>query len=334
MLETLPARFARAMSQVIEAAEAFRGATAPNPPVGCALLDRDGAVLAVAAHRRAGTAHAEAAAIATCRDAGTVDRIDTVLVTLEPCNHWGRTPPCSEAILSTPARTIVIGARDPNPRVAGGGAQRLLEAGLSVAWLADLPGPVAAALSARCIDLIAPFAKRATTGRPWVTVKQALDATGSMIPPPGRKTFTSEAALRFAHVLRKRADAILTGSGTILADHPEFTVRRVADHADRIRQLVILDRRGRIPADVLAAAASRKFDAVVADDLPRALDRLGETGALEVLVEAGPAVTRSVLDAELWDEHIVILKGAGRDGTDRAEVRRRDDGTMRSVDLA
>ena len=108
-----------------------------------------------------------------------------------------------------------------------------------------------------------------------------------MIPPPGRKTFTSEAALRYAHVLRKRADAILTGSGTVLADDPHFTVRRVPDHADRIRQLAILDRRGRISADRISAAASRKFDVFVAHDLPLALDRLGEAGALEVLVEAG-----------------------------------------------
>ena len=334
MLENLPVGVAPAMAQAIAAAEGFRGATAPNPPVGCALLDRDGAVLVVAAHRRAGTAHAEADAIARCRDAGTADRIDTVVVTLEPCNHWGRTPPCTEAILSTPARTVVIGARDPNPRVEGGGAERLREAGLSAEWLYDVSDPTAAALSARCIDLIAPFTKRTATGRPWVTVKQALDASGSMIPPPGRKTFTSEAALRYAHGLRKRADAILTGSGTILADDPEFTVRRVPDHADRIRQLAILDRRGRVPADWLATAASRNVDAFVADDLPLALDRLGKAGVLEVLVEAGPAVTRSVLDAGLWDEHIVILKGAGHDGTDRAEVRRRGDGTVRSVDLA
>ena len=324
----------RAMARAVEAADDFRGATAPNPPVGCALLARDGSLLAVAAHQRAGTAHAEAAAIARCRDAGKFEQIDTVVVTLEPCSHWGRTPPCTEAILSTPARIVVIGARDPNPRVEGGGAERLAEVGLSAEWLRDLPGPAAAALSARCIDLIAPFTKRATTGRPWVTVKQALDASGSMIPPAGRKTFTSEAALRYAHGLRKRADAILTGSGTILADDPEFTVRRVPDHPDRIRQLAILDRRRRVPADVLAAAASRSFDAFVADDLPSALDRLGEAGALEVLVEAGPAVTRSVLDAGLWDEHIVIHKGAGHDGSDRAEVRRRHDGTVRSVALA
>ncbi len=167
-----------------------------------------------------------------------------------------------------------------------------------------------------------------------MTVKQALDAPGSMIPPQGRKTFTSEAALRYAHGLRKRADAILTGSGTILADDPAFTVRRVADHADRIRQLAILDRRGRVPVDVLSEAASRKFDAFVAGDLLLALDRLGEAGCLEVLVEAGPAVTRSVLDAGLWDEHIVFLKGAGPDGTDRAEIRRRHDGTVRPIDLA
>ena len=334
MHEPLPTDVARAMAKAVEAAEQFRGATAPNPPVGCAVLDRDGALLAVAAHCRAGTAHAEAAAIALCRDAGTIDRIDTVVVTLEPCNHWGRTPPCTEAILATPARTVVIGTRDPNPRVEGGGAERLIEAGLSAEWLQAWSGPAADALSARCIDLIAPFAKRATIGRPWVTVKQALDATGSMIPPRGRKTFTSEPALRYAHGLRKRADAILTGSGTILADNPEFTVRRVADHAGRVRQLAILDRRGRVPVDFLANATSRGLNAFVADDLLLALDRLGEAGCLEVLVEAGPAVTRSVLDGGLWDEHIVILKGAGHDGTDRAEVRRRHDGAVQPIDLA
>ena len=332
MLKPLPDRVLWAMAEAVDAAESFRGATAPNPPVGCALLARDGTLLAVAAHRRAGTAHAEADAIAQCRDGGTVDHIDTMVVTLEPCNHWGRTPPCTEAILATPARTVVIGVPDPNPHVRGGGAERLSMAGLTVESLRDVPGSDADRLVARCSDLVAPFSKRTTTGRPWVTVKQALDASGSMVPPPGRKTFTSDAALRYAHGLRKRADAILTGSGTILADRPEFTVRRVPDHPGRTRQLAILDRRGRIPADLLAAKY-RSFDAFVADDLLWALQRLGEAGALEVLAEAGPAVTRTVLEAGLWDEHVLISKGAGHNGTDRVEVRRHQGGTVQSFDL-
>ena len=324
-----PQDIASALRLAIDAAGRFRGATAPNPTVGCCLLDGDGRILALEAHRRAGTAHAEAGAIAAARAAGTVDRVDTVVVTLEPCDHHGRTPPCTEAILATPARRVVIGVADPNPSVAGGGAGRLARAGLDVRRAENLPG--CADLAAGCRALIAPFAKRALTGRPFVTVKQALDPAGSMIPPRGAKTFTSEPALRFAHALRRRADAILTGSGTVLADDPGFDVRRVPDHPDRRRSLAVLDRRGRVPAAWLAAAASRNLDAFAVDDLEAALDRLGAAGALEVLVEAGPAVLASIAAAGLWDEWVVIRKGEGS-APDRAEVRRRD-GSIESLEL-
>lgn len=319
----MPQDVASALRLAVDAAARFRGATAPNPPVGCCLLDADGRVLAVAAHRKAGTAHAEAGAIAAARAAGTVERVHTVVVTLEPCDHHGRTPPCTDAILSTPARRVVIGAPDPNPAVAGGGAVRLARAGLDVRMAADMRG--CGDLAADCLGLIAPFAKRATTGRPWVTVKQALDAAGSMIPPAGATTFTSEASLRFAHALRRRADAVLTGSGTVLADDPGFDVRRVADHPGRTRQLAILDRRRRVPARYLAEAERRNFAPFVGDDLGAALDRLGGAGALEVLVEAGPAVLASLDAAGLWDEWIVISKGEGA-RSDRVEIRGRDGG--------
>ena len=319
----IPLELEAALQLAVAAAERFRGATAPNPPVGCCLLDADGHVLALAAHRRAGTAHGEAGAIAAARTSGRAALIHTVVVTLEPCNHHGRTPPCTEAVLSTPARRVVIGARDPNPGVAGGGAARLADAGLAVAMAADLPGLAGAA--GACARLIAPFAKRAATGRPFVTVKQALDPAGSMIPPPGAKTFTSDAALRFAHGLRRRADAILTGSGTVLADDPGFDVRRVPDHPERRRHLAVLDRRRRVPAAYLAAAEARGLLPFVAEEVGAALDRLGEAGALEVLVEAGPAVLASLDAAGLWDEWIVIRKGEGAEA-DHADIRGRDGG--------
>src|SRR5665213_3561108 len=125
---------AQGMTAAIEAARAFEGATAPNPPVGCVLLDRSGAVLGVAAHQKAGALHAEALAIKTARAAGLVHLIHTVVVTLEPCNHHGRTPPCTEAILATPAKAVVIGMADPNSLVQRRGAKRLA-AGLSVSFL-------------------------------------------------------------------------------------------------------------------------------------------------------------------------------------------------------
>ena len=313
-----PDAIALAFRQALEAARAFEGATAPNPPVGCAILEASGSVLAVAAHQRAGTGHAEALAIADCRAKGLGEAIHTIVVTLEPCNHFGRTPPCSEAILSTPAKALWIGAVDPNPVVAGGGAERLRAASLKVMSIGDLGHADTVSLAASAQRLIAPFAKRVRTGLPWVTVKQAVDGNGSMIPPAGRKTFTSPDSLKFAHELRRRADAVLTGSGTILADAPEFTVRHVPGFASKSRHLAILDRRGRVPTDYLDAAKARGFRVLLPHSFADALHQLGEAGALEVLVEAGPQLTESVLASPFWDEHIRIT--ANKDGPDRVEV--------------
>ena len=300
---------AAALSRALDGAQRFAGATAPNPPVGCVLLDAGGMVIAEGFHRKAGLPHAEAEAIAAARAAGVADRIHTVVVTLEPCNHHGRTPPCADAILATSARRVVIGWPDPNPAVVGGGAARLAGAGLSVTFAADLPDGRSRKLALRAGRLVAPFAKRALTGLPWVTVKQALDETGGMAPPAGAKTFTSAASLTLAHRLRRRADAILTGSGTILADNPELTVRRVRDFPGKERVLAILDRRGRVPEAYMAEAGARGFSIIRPGTLEEALAELGRRGVLEVLVEAGPSLTATMLDGGLWDEHVVIQKG-------------------------
>lgn len=329
IVDGLPARLiGSAFAEALRLASEYVGATAPNPPVGCLLLDAEGRTLAAGAHRKAGDLHAEAAAIARSRDNGTFHRIHTVVVTLEPCNHTGRTPPCADAILGTPAREVWIGVRDPNPRVAGGGAARLAsDGGLAVRFIDDLDHPQAAELAAAAHRLLAPFAKRARTGLPWVTVKQARDRSGSMVPPAGRKTFTTGASLDFAHALRKRADAILTGSGTVLADTPEFTVRRVPDFPGKRRQLVILDRRGRVGGAYLEAARGRGFDVSLETSLPAALARLGEAGALEVLVEAGIALTEAILASDLWDEHVLIQQASTPGAEDVITIRRRSDQT-------
>jgi diaminohydroxyphosphoribosylaminopyrimidine deaminase / 5-amino-6-(5-phosphoribosylamino)uracil reductase len=292
-----------AMKLALLEAQKFEGATAPNPPVGCVLLDKEGNVLSVAAHKKSGTLHAEALAIKNC-DASEL--IHTVVVTLEPCNHTGRTGPCTEAILSTPAKNVWIGMEDPNPHVAGGGADRLRKAGLNVQFLNDADAPK---LKSDLQRLIAPFTKRVFQGLPWVTIKQAVDSQGSMIPPSGQKTFTSQSSLILAHQLRRRADAIITGSGTVLADDPHFTVRLVEDFTDKQRHLVLFDRRRRIPQSYLDASAARGFVISFADDMRAALKYLAEQGALEVLVEAGPSLTQSFFDNNLWDEHVLISKG-------------------------
>ena len=292
-----------AMKLALSEAQKFEGATAPNPPVGCVLLDKDGNVLSVAAHQKAGTFHAEALAIKQC---GERNLIHTVVVTLEPCNHTGRTGPCTEAILSTSAKNVWIGMSDPNPHVAGGGADRLRKAGLNVQFLNEADAPK---LKLDLQRLIAPFTKRAKQGLPWVTIKQAINTQGSMIPPAGQKTFTSQSSLILAHQLRRRAGAIITGSGTVLADDPHFTVRLVEDFANKQRRLVLFDRRRRIPQAYLDAATSRGFKISFADDLLVTLKHLSEQGALEVLVEAGPSLTQSFLDSNLWHEHVLITKG-------------------------
>lgn len=312
---------ADAFARAIAAASEYAGATSPNPPVGCVLLDASGNILAVEAHRKAGDLHAEARAIATCQAAGTIDRIHTVVVTLEPCNHHGRTPPCADAILATPAREVWIAETDPNPQVAGGGAARLAADGLSVRFLSDLDHPDASRLAAEAERLIAPFVKWVTTGLPFVTVKQALDETGSMIPPKGQRTFTSETSLTLAHRMRRRADAILTGNATILADNPEFTVRRLPDHPGKARILAILDRTGRVPGDYLTEAARRGLRPMLFADIGDALTRLGEEGVLEVLVEAGPTLTTVILSTDIWDEHVAIKK-AGDGGPDHITISR------------
>lgn len=292
---------AEAMRLACNEALRYLGATSPNPPVGAAALDENGVVLAVAAHQQAGTPHAEAALLGLCRQQGILNRLHTLCVTLEPCNHHGRTPPCTEAILAADIRHVVVGTRDPNPHVTGHGIEWLRQSGLDVTVGVE---------EERCRQLIYAFGYSVTQGRPWVTVKRALDPQGSMIPPAGQKTFTSPESLRLAHRLRKRSDVILTGSGTILADIPAFTVRHVQDHPGKRRWLAILDRRCRVPKSYLEKSVARGFEPVLYQDLQEVLRDLGQRGAREILVEAGPQLSQAVLDSDLWAMDIVLHQGA------------------------
>jgi diaminohydroxyphosphoribosylaminopyrimidine deaminase / 5-amino-6-(5-phosphoribosylamino)uracil reductase len=309
-------RFEPAMGMALNAAEKFVGATAPNPPVGAIALDKQGKVLLGAAHQVAGGPHAEAKVLELAEKLGKLSQIETLVVTLEPCNHQGKTKPCTETILRHKhIRRVVFGCHDPNPKVTGGGEARLREAGLEV---------VSGVLETECQFLIRAFAKHALTGRPYVTLKAAFTSEGSMIPPTGRKTFTSEASLLFAHELRKRADAIWTGSGTVLADQPEFTVRWVPDHPGKRRFLLLSDRRRRIGQDWLQKAEKNGFRLHFAETLDEGLDFLGKNGVLEVLVEAGPALRQAWLESGLWDESVVIIQGKGEED-DKVEIHFRDD---------
>ena len=319
-ITSIQAAFEAALAE----ARRFEGATAPNPPVGAAALDSEGKILSVQAHRKAGTPHAEAAVIEDLRARGELSKVHTLVVTLEPCNHHGRTPPCSEAIIAAGIKRVIAGCMDPNPKVAGGGAERLRSAGLDFRFLGEqgsaelglapleLSESVRASVVKSCELLIAPFAYRQRTGFPWVTVKQAISFQGSMFPAPGLKTFTSESSLILAHELRKRSDAILTGSGTVISDRPLFTVRRVPDHPGKRRWLVVMDRRRRVETEIpdwCRAAGERGFDLKFGDDLEAVLKDLSEQGVTEVLLEAGPSLTEVVLQSDFWCRHVLISQG-------------------------
>ncbi len=292
--------FLPAMKRACAEARKWVGATAPNPPVGAVALDDDGNILAVAAHVRAGADHAEAALLKLCREKGLLPRVRTLVVTLEPCTHMGKTPPCCDAILEAGIRRVVVGTRDPNPHVSGGGCDRLRAAGVEV---------IDGVAGDECRALIHAFAHFVTTGKPFVTVKRAFDEKGSMIPPQGLKTFTSKESLILAHRLRKKADAIVTGSGTILADSPLFTARLVPDHFGKTRVLGILDRRRRVPEEYLLQAAERGFDPIVYGNLDACFADLAERGAQDVLVEAGPTLSDAILNSAHWTLRADIFKG-------------------------
>ncbi|GAB6855235.1 bifunctional diaminohydroxyphosphoribosylaminopyrimidine deaminase/5-amino-6-(5-phosphoribosylamino)uracil reductase RibD [Asaia astilbis] len=319
----------RGFDAALKEASVYLGATSPNPAVGCTLLDRDGAILVSEAHHRTGTRHAEALALHRAREIGVLDRAVTALVTLEPCNHVGRTPPCSEALRDSPVSTVWVGMRDPNP-VAGGGIARLrqMPEGREVFLVEECPD--LAETHRACQALLAPFATRISKQRPWITVKQACDAKGSMIPPEGKTTFTSQNSLEIAHRLRRASDAIITGIGTVLADRPRFTVRHVADHEDRApRLLVVCDRQNRLPDSWREMMIGSGYRVIVSRDLAEIPSLLGDHGVNWAMVEAGPALLDEIADQGLWDDWLTIR--TSHEGPDRCSVRSHGPSPLRFI---
>jgi diaminohydroxyphosphoribosylaminopyrimidine deaminase/5-amino-6-(5-phosphoribosylamino)uracil reductase len=190
------------------------GRTSPNPPVG-AVVVKNGRVVGKGYHRRAGSPHAEVEAIA---DAGTRARGATLYVTLEPCNHTGRTPPCTDAVLAAGISRVVVGCADPNPEVAGGGTRRLRRRGVDV---------VLGVEERTCAELLSAFKMRVTTGLPLVTLKLAATLDGRIATRRGESRWiTGDAARQLVHRWRDQMDAVMVGAQTVMADDPELTCRR------------------------------------------------------------------------------------------------------------
>ena len=300
------------MRLALAEATRLQGRTHPNPTVG-AVLVRGKRVLAAAAHAGPGLPHAELAAMASVR--GSL-RGTTLYTTLEPCNHWGRTMPCAQAILERGVTRVVYASRDPNPLVDGKGLRRLRAAGVTVDR-----GPLVAEADA----LNRPFFKYMREKLPWVTLKAASTLDG-MSAPGTRRTIavTSEPALRHAHALRSRVDAIVVGADTVLADNPQLTARY---GADRSPLRIILDGELRTSAAarvydsgsahallITGPASARKLAPFAARGVTvwqypkpwvplRALAlRLARQGVLHLLVEGGAATHAAFLQAGLADE--------------------------------
>lgn len=308
----------RMMAFALRLAE--RGRTAPNPHVG-AVIVRDGQVLATGYHHRAGEPHAEIDAL---EKLGGRAEGATLYVTLEPCNHHGRTGPCSEAVLAAGIRRVVIGCEDRVPG-HGGGIARLCDAGVEVE---------VGVRREEAEALVADFHKRALSGLPHVTLKAAVTLDGRMATQRGdSRWITGEPARKHAHRMRDRCDAVMVGVGTVLADDPELTVRHVKGR-DPTRVVLdgalvtpesarILNVTSTAPTwifhgpgvdgarrEALLARGAQLFEVPRGDeglDLRAVLHILAEREVVRVLVEGGPTLHGSLLDAHLVDRVAVFV---------------------------
>jgi diaminohydroxyphosphoribosylaminopyrimidine deaminase / 5-amino-6-(5-phosphoribosylamino)uracil reductase len=274
---------------------AARGpATGVNPQVGCVLVTADGQVVAEGWHRGAGTAHAEVDALSRVADATGL----TAIVTLEPCNHTGRTGPCSEALIAAGVARVVYSVADPSP-VAGGGAERLREAGVEVVGGVD---------AEETEELLHQWLTAARNQRPFVTVKWASSLDGRAAAADGTSQWiTGPDARRNVHERRSLADAILVGTGTVLADDPELTARDTDGELYENQPVPVVIGERAVPADAKLRQHPKSLIETHSRDLAAVLADLWARDIRRVFVEGGPTVASAFIAADLVDEVLVYL---------------------------
>lgn len=308
----------RFMARALEISLRGVGRTSPNPLVGCVLV-RSGEVIAEGWHDQLGGLHAEQMAVAEAEARGVDVAGTTAYVTLEPCHHHGRTPPCTETLLWAGIKDIVIAHPDPNPMVRGGGLAYLMACGATVT---EGPGHLTAQMH------MAEFLHWCTTRRPLVTVKLAVDRFGSVDDRSiSSSRFTSTESLDLVHVLRGSVDAVVVGAGTVLRDNPRLTVRRGVEERMRQPLRIVIDPVRRTSDDsaiheginpslrivtvptlgdsVVEEVRSRQ-DARGNIDLAGLLEMLGDRDVHHLLVEGGPETIRRFMVADLIDRSVII----------------------------
>lgn len=318
------------MSLALREAKKGLGKTSPNPCVG-AVIVKDGQIIGKGYHKRAGMPHAEVEALNSVK----VDPEGaTLYVTLEPCNHYGRTPPCTEAILKAKIKRVVIGSYDWNPAVQGKGVERLMKEGVEVK---------VGVLEYLCMRLNEPYFKYVITGLPFIYSKSAITLDGFTATSTGdSKWITGEKARKYAHRLRSIVDAVMVGSGTVIKDNPLLTVRYV--RSPKMPYRVVLDTRLSIPLESALVRYGKKTLIITSDlvdlsrirpyesgganvircptkngriDLSKCLEILGEMGIQSVLLEGGPTLLGSFVEERLINKFYIFVSPkllAGDDG--------------------
>lgn len=280
--------------------DAVAGSTSPNPPVGAVVLDRAGRTVGIGATQPAGGPHAEVVAL---MQAGPAAVGATLFCSLEPCAHQGRTGPCAEAILAAGIARVVFGSADPNP-VAGGGAEVLLSGGIDV-----IGGQLGSQLETELRrSALGRWLSAIELGRPHVTWKYAATLDGRVAAADGTSRWITSAAARAdVHRLRSEVDAICVGSGTVLADDPQLTVRNGAgDLAPRQPVRIVFDRRGRVPEQARVRDQSAPT-MIWADSVSEALSGMYEGGVRAVLLEGGPILAAAFVTAGCVDRVVGYL---------------------------
>ena len=297
------------MQRALKLAE--KGYTSPNPMVG-AVLVRDGEIIGEGYHRKAGMPHAEVEAIEDAKRRGNEIEGSTLYVTLEPCCHYGRTPPCTDAIIREGIGKVIAGMRDPNPKVNGKGMEKLREAGIEVIEKNYK----------ECRRINEVYFKYTKEKMPFILLKIAITLNGCYKTLD--RYISSQEALRYAHELRKRYDAVAIGANTLRDDDPQLNVRLVdAEGRDPykivfVRDTSTLPREFKLLHDEKFVAVCQKnprgINAIEAEDLREGMKKLADMGITSVLLEGGPTIAQSALNSDLVDKCLFIVAPGFADG--------------------